>query len=136
MKTIKQFCEQSTINPTLIRAVIRQLGGFNSFKESAPDIAKHGISGGFSGFIYYTETVAFTKRTKNLILELLQEYADSVGESLLDSLASFNCLRGETMESIADGLYNPRSENKTQIHNVLAWYAAEEVARSFVDLSE
>lgn len=46
-KTIKQFCEYSSIDVGLIRAVIRQSGGWQSFQESAPDISNHGIAGGF-----------------------------------------------------------------------------------------
>jgi hypothetical protein len=39
MKTIKQFTNAAGhIDAGLIRAVIRQMGGFESFKESAQDI--------------------------------------------------------------------------------------------------
>ena len=134
IKTIKQLIQHSSIPSSLIRAVIRQMGGWDSFKESAEDISNHGIAGGFHGFIYYAETVAFTKRNKKAIIEYAKRIADEMGETgIVSFLSYFGCLRGETQEDIADGLYNPRSENKTLIYNALAWFAAEEVARDYCD---
>jgi len=37
---------------------------WESFKNSAPDISDHGISGGFRGFIYYADTVKFAQENK------------------------------------------------------------------------
>lgn len=49
--TLKKLVERSNIPESLIRAVVRQMGGWESFKESAPDICRGGIDGGFHGFI-------------------------------------------------------------------------------------
>ena len=43
-KTLKNFIEYSSINAELIRAVIRQSGGWETFQEIAPDIANYGIT--------------------------------------------------------------------------------------------
>ena len=45
MKTLKSLVEKSHINEKLIRAVVRQIGGWESFTQSAPDITNHGIDG-------------------------------------------------------------------------------------------
>ena len=50
-KTLKNFIEYSSIGAEAIRAVTRQFGGWQFFSTSAPDIAKYGIAGGFSGWI-------------------------------------------------------------------------------------
>lgn len=139
MKTIKQFIQQSSINPSLIRAVIRQFGNWDYFKQSASDISSYGAAGGFSGFTYYVDTVSFTKRNKKLILELcedLDNQLESVG--LIAFIAGFNCLRGMdiTQDSIARAIYQGKGDDVTQVFNALAWLALEEVASQYSDLTE
>lgn len=135
MKTVKLFVAQSNIPATLIRAVIRQVGGFDSFKEMAQDVSSHGANGGFHGFIYYTDTVKFTKNNKAAILEYAKEQSSDYGQSLTGMIAGFNCLK-YTEEEAAEALYNSRSENRTDLYNALAWYALEEVARAYCDILE
>lgn len=135
IKTIKAFAEQSNIPASLIRAVIRQCGGFESFKEMAGDIARHGADSGFHGFIYYTDTVKFTKNNKAAILEYTKEQSRDLGTSSIEMIASFNCLKW-TVEETAEALYNSRSEDRTTLYNALAWYALEEVARAYCDILE
>lgn len=129
--------EHSNIAPSLIRSTIRQFGGFKYFKETAQDIASHGAAGGFSGFCYYSDTVPFAKRNKAAIMAYAEEQAQEIGESnALALIQGFNCLKNYNGAEIADGLYNPRSDAKTDIFNTLAWWALEEVARLYVDLTE
>ena len=118
---------KKAIHP-LKRAVMRQFGDSGSFYESVPDIANHGASGGVSGFIYYTDTVAFTKRNKAKIMQCLEELSSDCGESIIDMLSQWKCLKGLTQREIMEGLYNPKSDDKTTVYNALAWYALEEVA--------
>lgn len=136
IKSIKEFISKSSLPSKLIRSVIRQIGGWESFKESAQDITNYGLAGSYSGFIYYTETVAFTKRNKEEIDLLLKDLASDLGESFSELLCSFNCLKGYYDSEILDGYYNPRSENRAEVYNALSWFALEEVARSYVDLIE
>ena len=115
-----------TRQPSLTRAVIRQIGDI----ESLEDVARHGADSGFCGFTYYTDTVKFAAKHKADILERLKEDADSMGEGgVISMLAGFKCLKGNSQEEIADGLYNPRSDSRTNVFNALAWYACEEIAR-------
>lgn len=134
MKTIKEFVEQSNIDASLIRATVRQVGGWEAFKELAQDVTNHGAAGGFVGFTYYTDTVAFSKRSKAAIVDRLSTIADELGENALLCLAGFNCLKDYTVEEVADGLYNPRSDYRTAVYNALAWFVLEEVARSYCDM--
>ena len=53
MKTLNAFVQNSPASEKLTRAVIRQLGGWKTAKESMLDIARHGVDGGFCGFVYY-----------------------------------------------------------------------------------
>lgn len=136
MTTLKSFIKHSHINPKLIRAVVRQCGGWDSFKEMAVDVANHGADAGWSGFTYYTDTVAFTKRNKADILEMAKEMAESIGEgNMFDLIAGFNCLK-ILPEEAAEAIYNSKSDAKDTVYNALAWFALEEVSRSYVDYIE
>jgi hypothetical protein len=143
-KTLKSFLAQANINPALVRAVVTQEGGWESFTEHAPDVANFGIDGGsFSGFIYYTDTVAFARRHKKEILELAKEQAGEYGEpSAYVMMSSFNCFKnddGLTADRIAEivnSRYNADDCDFTTVFNGLAWYAGEEVARAYNYLLE
>lgn len=129
---LNQFITKSHIPAKLIRAVVLQSGGWDSFKEMAEDITNHGVDGGFHGWIYHAQTVPFAKRNKAAIMEIAEIMADDLGESVMRMIAGFNCLKMEEADA-AEAIYNPRSDNRTQVFNALAWYAAEEVARSYCD---
>lgn len=133
MKTQEEFMKKTNINESLIDAVVEQLGGWETFKEYAEDITNHGINGGFGGFIYYSDTEAFTESNKSLIVDSLKEFAADSGENYLEVVANFNCLDLDVSE-VAEGLYDPESEDRSQVYNALAWYAGEEVARAYSDM--
>ena len=134
MKTIKSFVEQSHIDASLIRAVIRQAGGWDSFKEIAKDVCDHGADCGFSGFIYYNETVPFAKRNKKAILAYAEEMAKDVGDAdEFVLIAGFNCLDISVSE-VAEAIYNPRSEHRTEVFNAMAWFTLEEVCHCYANL--
>lgn len=128
--TLTTFIEKSHISADVIRAVVKQAGGWDSFKEMADDVTNHGADGGFSGFIYYTDTVKFTKRHKAAILEMAKQMADDLGEPLYKMIGGFNCLKISEGEA-AEAIHNPRSEDQTNVLNALAWFALEEVSRSY-----
>ena len=134
-KTLKNFIEYSSIDAGLIRAVIRQSGGWQSFQESAPDISKHGITGGFSGWIYYTETCEFYAKNQGVIVSLVEQWANDSNLSPIDFVDGFHCFSADK-PSVGKTLYGNKRQHDTQVANALAWFAAEEVARSFVDWSE
>ena len=118
----------------LKRAVMLQFGDSESFYESVPDIANYGASGGVNGFIYYTETMAFTKRNKAKIMQCLEELSSDCGESIISMLSQWKCLKGLTQREIMEGLYNPKSDDKTAVYNGLALYALEDVAHIVYDM--
>lgn len=130
-----KFVEQSNIPQSLVRAVIRQFGGWQSFTESAPDVCRGGIDGGFHGFVYCAETEPFTKRNKDSISELASEQAQEIGyDSTFSMIRSFGCFKndkltdGDLMRALCNGV-NPK--DGPNILNGLAWYAGEEVCREY-----
>ncbi len=154
--TIGEVAESSGISSTLIIAVLRQLGGGADARQSLEDIARHGIDGGFCGFVYYKDTVAFFKRHRKAIVALVAQQADEMGENPAEMVAGFNCLAGrelkrdsgygpdrealrhnkaklaEYMPSVCRCLYGGRlTDEDDVVANALAWFAGEEVAHAF-----
>jgi len=50
--TLKNLIVDSNIPSKLVRAVVRQSGGWQSFTESAQDVVNRGAESGFNGFSY------------------------------------------------------------------------------------
>lgn len=137
MKTLKDFATHSNISAQLIRATVRQFGSWEYFTECARDITEHGADAGFGQFVYYADTCAFYAKHRALILALVAEMADSLGEDQLTMVRNFNCLgKDYTLEEVGETLYSPKNKHQTQVANALAWFTLEEVARSFVDFVE
>lgn len=135
INTVTQICSNSNIPAALIRATIRQCGGWQDFREMAQDVTNHGAAGGFHGFTYYADTVPFAKRNKSVILEIARQMADDLGEPLYKMIGGFNCLKISEGEA-AEAIHNSRSDNATNVLNALAWYALEEVCRAYCAITE
>ncbi len=132
-KTVKAFCQYVNVDSNLIKAVIRQSGGWRDFQEHALDIANYGITGGFSGWIYYTETGAFYAKHQQLIVDMVESQADEYGyQSAQDMVKEFRN-PDATMLKIGYTLYCNKRKHDTYVANALAWYAAEEVARAYAE---
>ncbi|QDP66517.1 MAG: hypothetical protein Tp1111DCM1126091_23 [Prokaryotic dsDNA virus sp.] len=127
----------SNIPATLIRSVVRQCAPWDEFREIAQDVTSHGADSGFSGFIYYHETIDFTKRNRKYIIELLEEQSADFGiVSIYQFISEFNCLsRNYTPTEIAESFYRD-NDARIAVFNALAWYALEEVSRAVVDTLE
>ena len=122
------------IPENLIRATVRQSGGWARFKEHAEDVTNHGAAGGFAGFTYYADTLKFTRANRADIVTLCESMADDLGESGPVALVKgFNCLKGSTEAEVASTLYGKGDED-TQVSNALAWFALEEVARAYCNM--
>jgi hypothetical protein len=131
--SLANLIESTNIPESLVRAVVRQMGGWESFRESAPDVCRGGIDGGFHGFIYYSETEPFAKRNRKEILEMASEQAKEFGMGFVEMIMGFGCFRHSkpTESEIVEALAGRGT--KTQVPNALAWYAGEEVARAYCD---
>lgn len=136
--TLSQFIAESGLNPSLVRSTVRQACGWQSFQEIAQDVCNHGADAGFGGFIYCSETVAFTKRNKKALLELCKEQAEECyghGMTIPGFIAGFNCVDCDA-EQVAIALYTGKGDDVTEVYNALAWYALEEVSRRYCDVIE
>lgn len=133
--TLAGLVNSTSIEESLVRAVVRQMGGWESFKESAPDIVRGGIDGGFHGFIYYGDTMKFAKANKEAIRCLAIQQAEEFGLGVVEMIKGFNCFKdsGVTEAEIIDGLAGIAHPMGVNVLNALAWYAGEEVSRAYCD---
>ena len=132
MNSVKQVIAAHPEYKTLINRVHSLLS------DSIEDVNRHGISGGYSGFIYYSETLAFYRRYRKLINRLAFDTAEMLGEDAVNMVANFRCVNddAETRQDIGRCLYfgNMAGLNDdTHVPNALAWFAAEQVCRWFED---
>jgi len=127
-----------TLSPALAAlapAIIAQSGGWETFTEKASNVVNYGAAGGFSGWIYYTETGDFFARNRKKILALVKELASDIGEEPFAMVAGFDCFRGDrpTFEEIGQTLFSARrADHSTHISNALAWFALEELCHAYV----
>jgi hypothetical protein len=130
MRTKKEVIAERPKYKTLINAVIANIG-----MDSVEDVVNHGIDGGFNGFIYYNDTHNFAMKHQKLIIKLLEEDADELGEDVVKMVSGFGVFRHSPMDNedkkeLYKYLGGGRSEQST-ITNLMAWFAAEEVCRWF-----
>jgi hypothetical protein len=130
MKTKKQVLSENSDYRVLINAVISNIG-----MDSVMDVVNHGIDGGFSGFIYYSETHKFAMQYRKLICQMLEQMADDMGEDVVKMVSGFGVFRNSPMDQddkkdLYKYIGGGRPEQGT-ITNVMAWFAAEEVCRMF-----
>ena len=139
--TIQAIIDNAGCIPApLVRAVIRQSGGLDSFLEMAPDISRHGISGGFGGWVYYSETEPFAKRHRADILKMAEAQADDFGTTVSEMVQGFGVFRNTTDKPTESEIWRAFTTGKDDsghdLLNLMAWYACEEVARVAFDLMD
>ena len=142
-KKVKDVVAEHPEYSHLIHAVVRQSGGticFESYTDSSC-----GIQGGYPGWTYYSDTVTFAERKQNRkqIIQLLEEDVESFGEkdiiTMVSNFGYFNNNRNKKSTMDKDDkrdMYRYLAEVKCKdpiIPNLMAWYAAETVARWFFE---
>jgi sugar phosphate isomerase/epimerase len=100
------------------------------------DCSNHGADTGFSGFIYYSETRAFFKENQQDIARHMEKTAAEMGTDIITMVQGFGVFRYDdkpTPSEIGKALWG-NSDNYPELmhlHNVFAWYALEEVSRTW-----
>jgi hypothetical protein len=128
----------------LIKAVEEQLGSEGEeLKADYENVANHGADGGFSGFIYFTETFEFYRKNQKAIVAEVEALAQDLGEEPVNMVRYFNCLSHDTKDrkresdyttaEVALTLYGTPKQHNQYVANALVWFALEEVARHETD---
>ena len=131
----------SSWSAATIRNVITALGyNPNGGRESLvglsgnlEDCAKYGADGGFCGFIYYQETIAFFLHNRKDIVKNLEISANELGEDIIKMVRNFGVFRhspppatGEIGKALWDT--GKVQDNLTSLYNVFAWFCLEEIS--------
>lgn len=128
--TLRQVIKDNSQYKTLINAVINNIG-----LDSVEDVVNHGIDGGFSGFIYYSDTHKFAMKHRKDIVTMLEDMANDLGEDVVKMVSGFGVFRNSPMDNDdKKDLYKYLGGGRPEqgaITNVMAWFAAEEVCRMF-----
>ena len=90
----------------------------NFKNDELRDMVNCGVSGGFHGLTYYTDTVKLYERFNVEIWDSLYDEAEAQGYSIPELIATFN------------GAKNVGDDR--QFKNLLVWYMAEETARELL----
>lgn len=130
ISTKKQVLADNSEYKTLINAVISRIG-----MDNVENVINNGIDGGYSGFIYYSDTHAFAMRYRKLIVKMLEEQASDFGQEVVEMVSGFGVFRRSPMDNedrkeLYKYLGGGRCQQST-ITNLMAWFAAEEVCRMF-----
>jgi hypothetical protein len=145
IKTLRHYIvENSIFSPITINNVISALGfslngSWNSLKELSAQFencAEHGADGGFSGFIYYNETIPFFKQNRADIANHIEQTAAEMGTDIFSMVQSFGVFRYSDKPApseIGKALWDSRKTHPdlTSLYNVFSWYALEEVSRTW-----
>lgn len=131
-----QFIKSASVNSDMARAVIRQCGGWDSFKEMAQDVTNHGADAGYGRWTYYTDTCRFYAVNRESILAQLRTLADDLGEEPMSMVQGFRCLSDATESEVGLTMYGKKSQHDTQVANALSWFALEETCRAYCDMLE
>ena len=143
IKKVKDVVAEHPEYSHLIHAVVRQSGGTANFESYITSY--YGIQGGYPGWIYYSDTIAFAERKQNRkqIIQLLEEDVESfVEEDIITMVSNFGYFRqNHSKKSTMNkddkrDMYRYLAEVKCKEHiipNLMAWYAAETVAGWFFE---
>jgi hypothetical protein len=109
------------------------------FKELSgvlQDCSEHGADTGFSGFQSPSETIAFFQKHRYDIISHMEQTAADLGTDIISMVQGFGVFRnstpptpGQVGKALWDsGHYWPELN---KLYNVFAWYALEEIARTW-----
>ena len=144
-KSLRAYiASNSSFSEMLINNVIRALGyplngSGSTFRELSSEFencAEHGADCGVSGFIYYSETIPFFWKNRQAIVSHMEQTAAELGTDIISMVQNFGIFRNSdkpTSSEVGRALWDNSQKwpELTTLYNVFAWYALEEVSRTW-----
>jgi hypothetical protein len=145
VKSLRHYiAANSTFSPLTINRVISALGfslngSYDEVKVLSAQFKKcveEGADSGFTGFYYYNETLSFFKKNRHDIINHMEQTAAELGTDIISMVQNFGVFRNSDMPSagqVGKALWDSRKcwKELTELYNVFAWYALEEVSRTW-----
>jgi hypothetical protein len=127
-----------------VKNVIEELGfplsgsydGIRELSGVLVNCAENGAKIGIIGFIDYNETIPFFKKNRTAIVSHIERTAEEFGTDIFSMIQNFGVFRNSekpTPTEIGKALWD-RSKTYpelTELYNVFAWYALEEVSNTW-----
>ena len=109
---------------------------FIELSDLFKDCSKYGADIGFSGFIYYSDTISFFEKHRSDIVSHLERTAADCGTDIISLVQSFGDFRNSdkpTASEVGKALWDSSQSwpELYPLYNVFAWYALEEIARTW-----
>jgi hypothetical protein len=108
---------------------------FKDLSGEFENCAEHGANVGFGGFIYYSDTIAFYKANRQDIVDHMENFAAELGTDIISMVQGFGVFRNSekpTSSEVGKALWGRiNSDIDFTLYNVFAWYALEEVSRTW-----
>jgi hypothetical protein len=120
---LKREYMEATEYSGLANAVIKQIGGWQTFKELAGDIVKGGAAAGWPGFIYLNDIKSFYKNNNVYIVSAWESEAFEYG---VDVTAI-------TPAHVVD--YQVVETTHPPIVEKLVWFALELIAKEYMEVA-
>ena len=138
------IADNSNFTETTINNVIKTLGfslsgsreTFNELSTQLENCAEHGADIGIPGFIYYSETIPFFRKNRQDIVNHMEQTAAEIGTDIISMVKEFGVFRNSdkpTPSEVGRALWDSGKnyDDLTTLYNVFAWYALEEVSRTW-----
>jgi len=136
--------ENSGFTKKIVNNVIRALGfsltgskqTFCELSTQFENCAEHGADCGIPGFIYYSDTLLFFRKNRQDIVNHMEQTAADLGTDIISMVQGFGVFRNSdkpTPSEVGRALWDSRRQwdELTSLYNVFAWYALEEVSRTW-----
>jgi len=140
METTLPNMKTAKASHPLAAAVLKQLGGGTEAIQNAIDAGNHGADGGFHGFTYYTDTIAFAVKNHKAIAEAIEDVSEICA---VQEVMKFNCLDNPSTRAVAIALYNCDTQQQLKdkdevdlVLNAMAWFALEKVGHAIESLTD
>jgi len=129
-KIIKNVIVALGFNPVHVsKEELKELSG------TFQDCSEHGADSGFSGFIYYNETIAFYMANREDIVKHMENTAAELGTDIISMVQCFGVFRYSnkpTPSEVGRALWDSKKcPELATLYNVFAWYALEEISRTW-----
>ena len=114
-------------------------GSADDFKELSGTLqscSRHGADSGFSGFFSHSETVPFFKKNRADIIAHMEQTAADMGTDIISMVQGFGVFRYTDKPSpseVGRALWDKSKTwpELTDLYNVFAWYALEEISHTW-----
>jgi hypothetical protein len=97
--------------------------------ETLRDVCKGGANAGFAGFTYSADMLAFFRKNKEEIVDLVKEECGQYGDTgILEFIQQFNCLKDAHIDIDEIGAVVFGDSEDSQVVDALCWFALESLA--------